>query len=208
MRERCSWIEKEVMYNHSATVIFLIAGFISITGIDCGERKSVNVESVVERDPKSQTVYAPYNSVATAHSILSSAIYLDNLVAGQRESAGEYIWAFNVLLRSNNPKKEFRKLFDSEKHYARCYALLGMKISGDEYYPEASEIFEEDRKRYLYVFGCQGMRITKSEFIHLLDVGRIKPEYFKIEQFDQYLVDRVKFLKDSSRYMIDTGFGL
>jgi hypothetical protein len=193
------------MYSHGATVIFLIAAFFNITVSGCRELKSVNVGSAVESDPKSQTLYASYNSVATAHSILSSATYFDNLVAGERRPAGEHMWAFNVLLRSNNPKKEFRKLFDSEKHYARCYALIGMKISGDEYYPEASKIFEEDRKRYRYVFGCFGMEITNSEFRRQLDGGWIKPRYFKIGQFDQYLEDRGKFLKESSRYMINNG---
>src|SRR5262245_32284132 len=197
-----------VMQRQSPTLNLLIVALMYITFSSCHERNSENVDRSIKNVPKSNNVYASDSSVTKAYSILSSATHLDNLVAGERAPAGEHIWAFNVLLRSATNKEEFRKLFNSPGHYTHCYALLGMKISGDDYYKVASEIFKGDDKKYLYIFGCGGMEITNSEFVRLIDAGRIKPEYFKLEQFDLYLEDRERFLRNSDRYMIDTGFGL
>jgi hypothetical protein len=54
------------------------------------------------------------------------------------------------------------------------------------------------------------MEITNVEFLSLLDTGRIKRKYFEIENFESspYLEDRDRFVKDSGRFMVDTGFGL
>jgi hypothetical protein len=65
-----------------------------------------------------------------------------------------------------------------------------------------------DRKRR---HGQNGsMEITNVEFLSLLDAGRIKRKYFEIEifEFSPYLEDRDRFVKDSARFMVDTGFGL
>jgi hypothetical protein len=160
-----------------------------------------------ERQPLND-VRATESSVEKARTILSSATYLDNLVAGERAPAGEQIWAFNVLLGSVSPEREFRQLFNDDKHYVICYGLIGMKILNDDLYNESSRMFARDLRTYDYTFGCQGMDITNREFLDLLDSGLIKPEYFKIKEFGPYLDERERFLKDAARFMINTGFGL
>jgi len=80
----------------------------------------------------------------------------------------------------------------------------------DENYRNASQTFGNDKAKRRYIFGCQGMEITNVEFLSLPDTGRIKRTYFEIENFESslYLEDRDRFVKDSCRFMVDTGFRL
>lgn len=185
-----------------------MAIFSNFTLSGCVKRQGASANTAVSDDSQSRKVYPSPDSTEKAKVILSSAIYLDNLVAGERIPAGEHIWAFNVLLRSVNSRSEFTKLFDSGNHYVRCYALIGLKMTDDENYRKASQIFGNDKAKRRYGFGCQGMEITNAEFLNLLDTGRIKRKYFEIEKFDPYFEDKDGFVKDSGRFMVDTGFGL
>jgi hypothetical protein len=87
-------------------------------------------------------------------------------------------------------------------------AQIGLKMTDDENYRKASQIFSNDKAKKRYFFGCWGLEITNVEFITLLDTGRIKRKYFEIENFDPYLEDQDRFVKVAGRFMIDTGFGL
>jgi hypothetical protein len=190
------------MSRHIALQLFIIVTSVGLL-LACVSWRAVKDERQTLND-----VRATDSSVEKARTILSSATYLDNLVAGARAPAGEQIWAFNILLGSVSHKREFRQLFNDDKHYVKCYALIGMKILNDDLYNESSRMFARDLRTYDYTFGCQGMEITNREFLDLLDSGLIKPEYFKIKEFGPYLEERERFLKDAARFMINTGFGL
>src|SRR5262245_13663755 len=196
------------MCGRSFAFVLVMAIFLSLTPSGCAGRKSASADMTVGGNSRPSKVYASHDAVEKAKAILSSATYLDNLVAGERAPAREHIWAYNVLLRSADSRSEFMKLFDSENHYVRCYALIGLKMTDDENYRKASQIFSNDKTKRRYVFGCWGLEITNVEFINLLDTGRIKRKYFEIETFDPYLEDQGRFVKDAGRFMIDTGFGL
>jgi hypothetical protein len=174
----------------------------------CVQKQGASADTTVSDNSQSRKVYPSHESTENAKAILSSATYLDNLVAGERMPAGEHIWAFNVLLRSINSQSELTKLFESGNHYVRCYALIGLKMTDDENYRKASQIFGNDKAKRRYVFGCWGTEITNTEFLNLLDTERIKRKYFEIKNFDPYLENKDGFVKDSGRFMIDTGFGL
>jgi len=190
--------------------ILIIAIFSNFTLSGCGKKQGASAGITVNDNLQSQKVYPSRDSTEKAKAILSSAVHLDNLVAGERAPAGEHIWAFNVLLRSAHSREEFTGLFDHGGHYARCYALIGLKMIDDENYRNASQTFSNDKAKRRYHFGCEGMEITNAEFLSLLDAGRIKRKYFEIENFEfsPYLEDRDRFVKDSARFMVDTGFGL
>jgi len=190
--------------------ILIIAIFSNFTLSGCAKKQGAGAGMTVNDNLQPQKVYPSRDSTEKAKAILSSAVHLDNLVAGERAPAGEHIWAFNVLLRSAHSREEFTRLFDFGGHYARCYALIGLKMIDDENYRKASQTFGNDKAKRRYHFGCEGMEITNVEFLSLLDAGRIKRKYFEIENFEfsPYFEDRDRFVKDSARFMVDTGFGL
>ncbi len=58
------------------------------------------------------------------------------------------------------------------------------------------------------VFLCFGCGESNRGSSDMPVSDQLRPEYFKIAQFDPYLENREKFLKESFGLMIDTGFGL
>ena len=54
----------------------------------CAKRKSAGADTTVGKNSLPQKVYASHDAVKKAKAILSSATYLDNLVAGERAVRG------------------------------------------------------------------------------------------------------------------------
>jgi hypothetical protein len=154
------------------------------------------------------TVRASAASASQALAILSKATFLDNLIAGERRPAGEGVWAFNVLLHAPDPGASFDELFATRKHVAQAYALVGLKMAGAGSYAAATEAFKKDPRKYEYGFGCMGMNISNTEFVELIDTGRLKSAYMVIAAFDPYLENRDLFLKESGKFMVNTAGGL
>src|SRR5215510_5998407 len=80
--------------------ILIIAIFSNFTLSGCVKKQGASAGKAVNDNLQPQKVYPSRDSTEKAKAILSSAVHLDNLVAGERPPAGEHIWAFNVLFRS------------------------------------------------------------------------------------------------------------
>lgn len=145
-------------------------------------------------------------SLHEARQILRDAQFLDNLCSGARADAGEHLWAFNVLLRAPEPAGEYERLLREGTRHGRLYALVGLKIVSPRRYAAASSKARR-RDPLSLSFGCAGFELDEPGFVGFLDGTPRLTRYFAIVSFKPYLNDRARFLRESGRHMIHTGFG-